>query len=325
MDVYTRMNHLSLPPELADDVARVDAIVRGRVASRTIVLDIANRSIMPATARMLAALTLLAARLGPNPDGEAALHAAATVELIYASLRVHADLMDDAERRRGLSAGQQWSGDVALMVGDYLFALAAAEMALAPDPRIIGYFSRSVMASSEGQLAPVSRVAPLDQAIDQYMYKAESETAVLFRAAAQAGMVCGGGTQAQIDTLGEIGHALGLAWHMIDDARDFGAGTPEGQMRGARLRAGEITLPLIYAADAAPQLAWDEMLGSGAPDEAHVHAMLAAVQRTGAAARACAAAQQHGQHALALLDTLPDGAAKRMLRDLIQAIVSLPL
>ena len=311
------MTLFSLPPDLVHDVDRVDVIVRERVASRAAVLEIASRSIAPAKARALAALTLLAARLGPRPNTEAALHAAATVELIYASSRVHDDLMDEGARRRGHAGGEQWSGDVALMVGDYLFALAAAEMALSPDPRIISYFSHSVMAVCEGQLAPVTSVAPFDEAVAQYLYKAGSETGALFRAAGQAGTVCGDGSQEQIDRLGEVGFLLGLAWHMLDDARDVDA--PDNQPRGSRLRAGAITLPLIYAAEAEPQLPWEQMLAFGKPNEAHVDTMLAAVQRTGAVQRVRAEARQHVQHALALLDDVPDGAVKQMLRDLVQS------
>jgi geranylgeranyl pyrophosphate synthase len=85
-----------------------------------------------------------------------------------------------------------------------------------------------------------------------------------------------------------------------------------------------ITLPLIYAADAEPQLEWEQMLGSGEPSEAHVRTMLAAVQRTGAVERARGDARQHVRHALTLLDSLPDSAAKIMMRDLIQAVVSEP-
>ncbi len=316
------MTHFSLPSDLAHDVDRVDAIVRERVASRTAVLDIAGRVVAPAKSRALAALTLLSARLGPRPNVEAALHAAATVQLIYASSRVHNDLIDAGERRRGHAAGEQWSGDVALMVGDYLFALAAAEMALSPDPRIISYFSQSVMAVCEGQLAPVTHITPLDTAVAQYMYKAASEMGALFRAAGQSGTVCGDGSPEQIDTFGEVGFSLGLAWHMLDDVRDVGVGASDDQPRGSRLRAGLITLPIIYAADAEPQLQWEQMLMFGKPNEAYVDIMLAAVQRTGAAKRVLAEAHQHVQHALALLDHVPDGANKQILRDLVQSVGS---
>ena len=106
----------------------------------------------------------------------------------------------EAEQRRGVrTVHTRWDGNVALMVGDYLFALAAAEMALAPDPRIIGYFSRGVMTICEGELSPVMNTAPLDTALNQYLYKIGCKTAALFEAACKAGMVCGSGSQQQID------------------------------------------------------------------------------------------------------------------------------
>lgn len=46
------------------------------------------------------------------------------------------------------------------MLGDYFFALAAGEMARAPDPRVITYYSQAVMRISEGGLAPVLQATP---------------------------------------------------------------------------------------------------------------------------------------------------------------------
>src|SRR5205085_3347491 len=122
---------------------------------------------------------------------------------------------------------------------------------LTPDPRIIAYFSRGVMTICEGELTPVVDVAPLEMATRQYFYKIGCKTAALFEAACKAGMVCGGGTQEQVDALGRFGYDLGMAFQIVDDVLDI-TGTPEtlGKPAGNDLREGTITLPLIYAVDA---------------------------------------------------------------------------
>jgi Geranylgeranyl pyrophosphate synthase len=79
--------------------------------------------------RLRAALAILAARLGQY-QLERVIHPAAAAELIHAASLVHDDLVDRANRRRGqITVHARWDNDVALMVGDYFFALAAAEMA----------------------------------------------------------------------------------------------------------------------------------------------------------------------------------------------------
>lgn len=316
------MNQLPLPADLRDELDRVDAIVRERLAARAAVRQVAASHTASDDARARAALALLAARIGPRPDDEAARHAAATVTLIYAAARVHDDLINAAERRRGLAENEPWQGDVSLMVGDYLFALAASEMARAPDARVIAYVSQAVMAISEGQLAPVLALAPLHDAVEQYLYRIGSETAALFKAACKAGMVCGGGTQAQIDALGEFGQALGMAFQITDDLRDFGTSAQNGTAPGTSLRAGIITLPLIYAADAEPRAAWAGILDLAAPSDEQVGQAIAAVRRSGADLRARADAQRYTQQALVALDAFDDSAAKRALRDMALALLS---
>src|SRR5215207_3838902 len=175
------MNQLLVPPALLSDLQIVDQIIVERVQPRLAVIRIAGQHILTSGGkRIRAALTLLSAQLG-RYDLAQVLHSAAAVELIHAASLVHDDLVDQAERRRGaVTVHTRWDGNVALMVGDYLFALAAAEMALAPDPRIIAYFSRGVMTICEGELSPVVDVTPPARAIEQYMYKIGCKTAALF-------------------------------------------------------------------------------------------------------------------------------------------------
>src|SRR5262245_23827635 len=209
----TCMTQLPIPPALAADLEQVDQIIVERAQSRSAVIRIAGRHILTSGGkRIRAALALLAAQLG-RYQLDTVIHSAAAVELIHAASLVHDDLIDEAEQRRGVrTVHTRWDGNVALMVGDYLFALAAAEMSLAPDPRIIGYFSRGVMTICEGELSPVMNTAPLDTALNEYLYKIGCKTAALFEAACKAGMVCGGGSQQQIDALGHFGYDLGIAF-----------------------------------------------------------------------------------------------------------------
>ena len=234
------MSQLPVPSALHADLEKVDQIIVERVQPRLAVIRIAGQHILTSGGkRIRAALTLLSAQLGTYDLGRV-LHSAAAVELIHSASLVHDDLVDQAERRRGtVTVHTRWDGDVALMVGDYLFALAAAEMALAPDPRIIGFFSRGVMTICEGELSPVLDVAPLDTALEQYLYKIGCKTAALFEAGCKAGMVCGGGTPEQVEALGRFGYDLGLAFQIVDDVLDYvGDADTLGKPAGNDLREG---------------------------------------------------------------------------------------
>jgi heptaprenyl diphosphate synthase len=318
-----RMSQLPIPSALLADLDQVDQIIVERVQSRSAVIRVAGRHILTSGGkRVRAALALLAAQLG-RYELDQVIHSAAAVELIHAASLVHDDLVDEAERRRGtVTVHTRWDGNVALMVGDYLFALAAAEMALAPDPRIIAYFSRGVMTICEGELSPVVDVTPLATAIEQYMYKIGCKTAALFEAACKAGMVCGGGTQEHIDALGRFGYDLGLAFQIIDDVLDY-TGDPQtlGKPAGNDLRAGTITLPLIYAVDAGGGPALAEVLDMRPTDEERLRWAVGEVRRLGAA-RAIKDAGRCADRALAHLDIFPDSGAKHALGEVARFVVT---
>jgi heptaprenyl diphosphate synthase/octaprenyl-diphosphate synthase len=317
------MSQLPVSPALLADLQIVDQIIVERVQPRLQVIKIAGQHILTSGGkRIRAALALLAAQLG-RYDLERVLHAAAAVELIHAASLVHDDLVDEAERRRGaITVHTRWDGNVALMVGDYLFALAAAEMALAPDPRIIEYFSRGVMTICEGELSPVLDVAPFSVAFEQYLYKIGCKTAALLEAACKAGMVCGGGTQQQIDALGRFGYDLGIAFQIVDDVLDYTADeTTLGKPAGSDLREGTITLPLIYAVEAGGSAALAEILDMRPADEAQITWAIGEVRRLGAP-RAREDARRYVERALAYLNAFPDSAAKHALGEIAQFVVT---
>ena len=317
------MSQLPVPAALLPDLEQVDRVIIERVQARSAVIRIAGRYILTAGGkRIRAALALLAAQLG-HYNLDTVIHSAAAVELIHAASLVHDDLVDDAERRRGNpTVHKRWDGNVALMVGDYLFALAAAEMALAPDPRIITYFARGVMTICEGELSPVVDVAPLDVAREQYLYKIGCKTAALFEAACKAGMVCGGGTQEQVDALGRFGYALGMAFQIVDDVLDYiGDEATLGKPAGSDVRAGTITLPLIYAVDASNDPALAAIVDALPLDEERVAWAIAEVQRLGGTARALEDAHRYVEQALSHLEQFPDSAARHALAEIARFVI----
>jgi geranylgeranyl pyrophosphate synthase len=316
------MSQLSLPPALRADLQAVETVILQRIEPRAAIFRIAHPYLVGRNGRRIhAALTLLAAQLGAY-NLENVIHAAAAVELIYAASRVHSDLIDIAERRRNsVRANAHWNGDVSLMVGDYLFALAASEMALAPDSRIIAYFSRSVMSISESELAPVMTLTPLETAVEQYGAYIAGRTASLFDAACKAGVVCSGGEQDAIDTLGAFGHALGMAYQIVADVRDYrDAPSAASGSSGASLRAGVITLPLIYAFDASQNAELASLVDTQAPDEERIEWASGEVRRVGGDGRALDDARRYVQRAIDSLEHVPPGLARDALVEIARSV-----
>src|SRR5262249_28151846 len=148
------------------------------------------------------------------------------------------------------------------------------------------------------------------------------KTAALFEAACKAGMVCGGGTQEQVDALGRFGYELGLAFQIVDDVLDFTADEATlGKPAGNDLREGTITLPLIYAVDAGaapPELA--AIVDLRSPDDERIRWAIGEVRRLGGDRRALEDARRYVESALGHLDSFPDSAAKHALGDIAQFV-----
>lgn len=167
---------------------------------------------------------------------EAALRAACAVELIHAYSLVHDDMpcMDNDVLRRGKPTVHVAFGEAqAMLAGDAMQALAFE--VLTPDegegagvaPALQARLVR-ILALASGQagmaggqaidLASVGRA--LDEATLRDMHR--RKTGALLRASVQMGAACGGLHPGQTawDALTDYGHAMGLAFQIVDDVLD---------------------------------------------------------------------------------------------------------
>ena len=303
--------------QINDDMKRVEELLLSRTESRSPVITAASvHTVRAGGKRLRAALVLLAGKLG-HYSLEKVLHPAASAELIHAASLVHDDLVDQASQRRGhVTVHAQWDNDVALMVGDYFFALAAGEMALSPDPRIITFYAQAVQTIVEGELNPVTMVEPFETALEQYIYKTTCKTASLFEAACKAGITATGGSVSEIEALGQFGSDLGVAFQIVDDVLDF-IGDEEvlGKPAGNDLRQGTITLPLIHAVANGGSDYLRQIVDMSQLSDADVQRAIREVIAFEGIDMAIADAERYIQRALEQLEHFPATPARQTLVD----------
>ncbi|GIV87728.1 MAG: polyprenyl synthetase [Chloroflexus sp.] len=299
---------LTVPPELHHDLLLVEHLLHERTRARATIISMVNPHLIAnPTDRLRALLVLTVARLG-GATGEHVAHAAAAVELIEAATRAHNNLIDEQARRLGRVKNGAWDHGVALMVGDYLFALASGEMALSPDPRIIGLYSHAVMQICEGQLTTVTNLIPHETALATYWQRAEALAGALPAAAAQAGILCSNLPDTFLAPAARLGKHLGLARQLAAEIRDL-------ESQGSFIQSGQAPLALILAAGAAPP---DEIQAVFAhPTPETVAAALPVIRTHGLPlARESLAAQQRAAHQA--LSELPVGSTTPWLATLIE-------
>src|SRR5687767_14244774 len=162
-------------------------------------------------------LVFLSARFGTHDDPETVLNLAQSLELVHTASLVHDDIVDRADVRRNIpTVNAMWDGDVALIVGDYLFAKAYALAAVLPKPEVIAIVAQTVFALCDGELNEVTS-PPTMPTEAEYLERIELKTASLYAACCQGGAILADADPEHVAALGAFGTNLGLAFQMTDD------------------------------------------------------------------------------------------------------------
>ena len=201
------------------------------------------------------AVTLLAGHLFDfNPDVHISM--AIAVELLHTASLVHDDSVDKASLRRGTATiNARYGDEVALLLGDYLFASSAEMVCATNNVRVITLFSRTLRLLADGELREIQQAFDWTGGQEEYWARVERKTASLFTTAAVSGAVLGGATEAEVDAVTEYGMTLGTAFQVVDDILDLqGDASEVGKPIGSDLRGGILTLPALLYLGQHPKL-----------------------------------------------------------------------
>jgi octaprenyl-diphosphate synthase len=236
-----------------DDLAKVEQeLARQTGTSSEPVAEIARYLLDGGGKRLRPALLLLSAGYA-GYSGPSAIRLGAVVELIHSATLIHDDVIDGADTRRGrASANSRWGNHRSVLAGDWLymqsFRMALEERNFAVLDILIDLTQNMV----DGELAQLSRLGRMDLREDEVVDLAARKTACLFSGCARLGAVLGRLPAAEEQALADYGSHIGVAFQLVDDLLDFTASpTQLGKPVLSDLKEGKVTLPLIYALEAA--------------------------------------------------------------------------
>ena len=265
-------------------------------------------------------LTLLCARSG-KPVPEPVLRAAAAVELLHMATLVHDDVLDGADLRRGRpTVARAYGPATAVSAGNYLLARAFSELVGAGDPSAVDLLSATAVGLSQGEVLQRAEAHDVGVSVEAYVLRCEHKTADLFAAACALGARLSGAGDETVGALGKYGRLIGLAFQVFDDILDCrGDQEATGKCPGTDVRDGTITLPLIYALEARPELS--EILRRPSPSAAEVAVVLGAVTESGALERARADALRYIEGARTVLAACADTVERGLLAQVAGQVV----
>jgi len=235
---------------VSDDLERVNEALRGIAhdgAMNNPVVERISHVLATPGKRIRPSITLLASRLWGRDSSDAVVNMATAIELLHIATLVHDDTIDRAELRRGhATAAGLWGVEVALVLGDFVFASAARFVCKTGDLRVIGRFSETSSELARGELTELLDSGTGGITRSAYEQRIHDKTASLFATAAEGGAILGGVDEDGIALLRAYGYNVGMAYQVKDDILDFES-TPEtlGKPAGRDLPAGIVTLPVI--------------------------------------------------------------------------------
>lgn len=222
---------------------------------------------------------------------------AAALELLHDFILIHDDLIDHASTRRGEASmhasleaqlrqtaeGRRFKGgDLALIVGDMLYAMAIQGfMAIQESPdrkqRALAQLTETALYTGCGELEELLHtLRPLEGMDAESIYRIyDWKTGhYTFSAPLAMGATLAGVGQREVDRLLEIGRDLGRAYQIKDDLMDlFGAGDRFGKPGLIDLREGKKTLMVwraYHQSSPAARRMLERVLGMPKPGKADV-------------------------------------------------------
>ncbi|OIL37187.1 geranylgeranyl pyrophosphate synthase [Oenococcus oeni] len=180
---------------------------------------------------------------------------AAAIELLHLATLVHDDVIDNAEKRRGLTTLQNFFGNKnTIYLGDILFTKYFYLLtSLAPSKEFIAYHSSAMEKVLTGELIQDALKFHKQTTLAEYYQAIKGKTATLFSLSAVSGVWLGKkNKQFDEDNLEfknafNFGYNLGMAFQMLDDLKDLNPLVKNGKPKFEDLKAGIYTLPIILA------------------------------------------------------------------------------
>lgn len=277
-------------------VQDIEAVIRARLTPHAsqIVEEALNSTAVALPRGVIAGIVLACAQLAAVPSATTP-HAAAALELIRAGASMHRRLF--ASRPSNDAPASILHGPT-LMLGDYFYALAASEMAEAPQAPIIADFSTCVMQLSEAFLASLPHDS--DVSIARSLQHIDEVEGALVLRALRAGLVCAQLPAAYVDiealaTAIARTHALAIQLH-------------EAQTNPLHsYQRGHLIVPLAYALTQQPVAAQRAIDAQDEP------ALVALLHEAGVI-QACTVLREAADGTAArIIATLPSGSSRQWL------------
>ncbi|WP_416046584.1 polyprenyl synthetase family protein [Propioniciclava soli] len=321
------MTHPGADPAFEAEVReRLDAIEAAlhatALADTPFVTEVSRHLLAAGGKRFRPLLVVLASQLYADAAPADVVKAAVVMELTHVASLYHDDVMDSADVRRGVpSANSRYGNEVAILVGDYLFARASSTVAQL-GTEYVALQAETFARLVQGQIAETRGPAAGEDPLAHYLSVVADKTGSLIAASAMFGAMVAGAPREVVAALAAYGEEIGLVFQLSDDIIDIASDT-SGKTPGTDLREGVATLPtlLLGASEDPADARLRDLVSRPLSDDAEVAEALAGLRAHRVMDDARAEVERRAESARAHVAVLPPGEARDALVALCDTVV----
>jgi octaprenyl-diphosphate synthase len=269
-------------------------------------------------------LVLLSAKIAGGIN-DRSYRGAVLVELLHTATLVHDDVVDNAEKRRGMwSINKVFKNKVAVLMGDYLLSRGLMIAVDGKDFDFLGVITNTVKRMSEGELLQIQKTRKLDIDEETYFKVISDKTASLLETCCHIGALSATDNKEYHEAMRTFGLNMGMAFQIRDDILDYeGSTNVIGKPIGGDIKEKKITLPLIYSLDQVSNgqaSAIRKIIKNGKKKE-NVKQVIEFVRTNKGIDYAIETARGYTNKAREALKVLPDSQSKLALEALIDFVI----
>ena len=293
--------------------------------SKVGLVDLVTRYIIRQKGKKIRPLLVLLSAKVSGGINERSYRGAVLVELLHTATLVHDDVVDNADKRRGLwSINKVFKNKVAVLMGDYLLSKGLLIAMEGKDYDFLEVITNTVKRMSEGELLQIQKTRKLDIDEETYFKVISDKTASLIETCCTIGAMSATTNEDYISAMKDFGKNLGISFQIRDDILDYeGKLSITGKRAGGDIKEKKITLPLIYSLNqvSSDKAAEIRKIIKNGKDKPEVEAVIDFVRENKGIDYSIGTAGTYSQNAKEALKIVPDSQSKLALEALVDFVI----
>ena len=320
-----KSNLTQISKPIKSELVHFNSIFKESLKSKVGLVDLITKYILKQKGKKVRPLLVLLSSKVAGGVTERSYRGAILVELLHTATLVHDDVVDSAEKRRGLpSINAVWKNKVAVLMGDYLLSRGLLIAVDGEDFDFLKIVTNTVKRMSEGELLQIKKTQKLDIDEETYFSIISDKTASLLSTCCEIGALSSSANTEYQIAMRNFGEYLGRAFQIRDDILDYvGSSKIIGKPLGGDIKEKKITLPLIHALKAAPAKEASEVIKLIKKNKKrdNISEVLAFVRKYDGIEYANSKAMEYSHKAKETLKIFPTSESKLALEALVDFVI----